>query len=156
MDTLLDEIKALPKNVKKLDLQRRKIKWGIWAMNSPEGQTIEQLTSLEEVDLSHNENDFLAMDISKMKSLRKLNIANNDFGYWYYERPTKLGMNWTFCENLEYLNIKSNHLTYFGFKEHCLKKLRFLDLSNNIGKEFMYHAGVQPNYSFVIEIPILI
>ncbi len=156
MKSLLDEIKTLPQNIKKLDLSKRKLKWGIWAINSPEGQAIEQLACLEEINLQHNKNDFLAMDISKMKNLKKLNLANNDFGYWYYERPTKLGINWTMSESLEFLDVSSNQLTYFGFKAHQLKNLKCLYVSNNIGKEFMYHAEVQPKFSFILELPFIV
>jgi hypothetical protein len=94
MTEIAAEINALPRNARRLCLRRRQLTWGIWHCGGKEAQAIEALQNLEAIDLSHNHIDFAPFDWTRLPRLKHVNLANNNLGYWYYERPTKLGTNW--------------------------------------------------------------
>jgi len=151
MHALAAEINALPRDTRYLSLSHRKLKWGIW--DNRAADAITALQQLEQLDLSHNQIDYVPFDWTQLPRLKHINLANNDFGYWYYERPSKLGTNWQFCETLESLNVRSNHMTRFEVQEHNWQSLRCLDVSNNIGQAFMYNAAAEPAFSFRLKLP---
>ncbi|WP_353573271.1 hypothetical protein [Candidatus Albibeggiatoa sp. nov. BB20] len=153
MPELAAEINALPRSTRSLSLRYRKLKWGIWENKA--ARAIEAMQDLEQIDFSHNQIDYVPFDWTKLLRLKHINLANNDLGYWYYERPTKLGYNWHLCETLESLSVRSNHMTWFGVPEHNWQSLRCLDVSNNVGREFMYNVMPDKAFSFTLKLPYI-
>ncbi|KAF9114722.1 hypothetical protein BGX27_010032 [Mortierella sp. AM989] len=123
-----NQITSLPHTLARLDKLESLSMGSVYGGNlltSFPGNCIQHMTSLRELDLSHNKICFLPADIGHPNShLRQLVVSDNKLE----AIPKSIGM----CRELRNLNLGRNQLTSLPTEIADLKQLDTLDLSENL------------------------